>query len=60
MKKIDWEANLENVANEAARNQGIETIIHYLAERGIMSLENVNPSEYDSLFDDLYYMANDS
>ena len=59
MKKIDWQVNLKNVAEEAAKNCGAEIVMRFLAERGIHSLDDVNPSDYDSLFDDLDYMVND-
>ena len=59
MRNIDWQTNLINAAEEAARNRGSDAVVQYLAERGIESLEDVNPSDYDWLFDDLDYMAND-
>lgn len=52
--------NLQNTAQEACKQNGVNTVTSYLLQHyGVSSLEELSTTDYDRVFDDLDLMASD-
>ena len=54
-----WIINIQNVANEVASQIGFETVKHILRKYGANSIEDLSPSYYTEVFEELDFIAND-
>lgn len=57
--KDDWILNIQNAADEVAAHLGSEAVQHILRLYGASSIEDLSPSCYSEVFDQLDYMANE-
>lgn len=54
-----WIINIQNAAKEVASQLGHETVKHILKKYGANSIEDLSPSHYTEVFDELDFIAND-
>lgn len=55
----NWIINIQNTADEVASQLGFETVKHILTKYGASSIEDLSPSYYTEVFDELDFIAND-
>ncbi len=59
-ERRNWMDNLQNAAQEACKQSGVNTVTSYLLQHyGVSSLEELSTTDYDRVFDDLDFMASD-
>lgn len=59
LDKQDWMISIQNDAEEVAEHLGNETVQFILGKYGATSIEDLSPSHYDEVFDELDFIAND-
>lgn len=57
--KESWIINIQYAADEVASQLGYETVKHILRKYGASSIEDLSPSYYTEVFDELDFIAND-
>jgi len=58
--KENWMLNIQNAADSiAAHPSGDEIVKHVLSKHGARSIEDLSPSHFAEVFDELDYIAND-
>ena len=57
--KESWIINIQNTADEVASQLGYENVKHVLRKYGANSIEDLSPSHYTEVFDELDFIAND-
>ena len=57
--KESWIINIQNTADEVVSQLGYETVKHILRKYGAKSIEDLSPSHYTEVFDELDFIAND-
>lgn len=57
--KESWIINIQNTADEVASQLGYETVKHVFRKYGANSIEDLSPSHYTEVFDELDFIAND-
>lgn len=55
----NWIINIQNTADEVASQLGCETVKHILGKYGASSIEDLSPSYYTEVFNELDFIAND-
>ena len=60
MTKLDWEINIENLAERVAEAYGKEVAVGVFARFDATCFDDLNPSYYPDVFSDLMLMAADS
>ncbi len=57
----DWMDTLQETAQAACAERGEDAVLRYLQEHyGVSSIEELSPSDYDRVLDDLDIMASNS
>lgn len=59
MTRLDWQINIESLADRVAENLGTEVALSAFRRTGATCFEDLNPSEYESVFSDLMLMDSD-
>lgn len=62
LDSTEWQDNIRNAADEVISNSdiGAEIVTFTLQKYGASSIEDLSPSDYAEVFDELDYMANDN
>ena len=60
MNNEDWIINIENAATTAISFFGKEAVQHVFNKNGAYSAEDLSPTQYSEVFDELDFMAHDA
>lgn len=59
MTKLDWQANIESLADRVSNEYGEAVAASAFARVGATCFDDLNPSDYESVFSDLMLMDSD-
>ena len=59
MTKLDWQINIENLADRVAENLGAEVALSAFRRVGATCFDDLNPADYEDVFSDLMLMDSD-